>query len=56
LKKFYRVLLALMDDSLFIPGAASFVVAAYYVDFRIGLATLGAFLIIYSVIIARGKR
>ena len=55
MKKFYRVL-ALMDDFLFIGGAACFVIAAWYVDFRAGLATLGAFLIIYSVIIARGKR
>ncbi len=56
MKKFYRVLLALMDDFLFIAGAACFVIAGYYVDFRIGLATLGAFLILYAVIIARGKR
>ena len=56
MKRFYRVLLALMDDFLFIGGAVCFIIAAWYVDFKVGLATLGAFLIVYAVIIARGKR
>lgn len=56
MKRFYRVLLALMDDFLFIGGASCITIAGFYTDFRVGMATLGAFLIIYSVIIARGKR
>lgn len=56
MKKLYRVLLALMDDFLFCAGAACVTIAAWYVDFRIGLTTLGTFLIVYAVIIARGKR
>lgn len=56
MKKFYRVLLALMDDILLIAGMGCVTVAIWSVDSRCGLATLGAFLIIYSIIVARGKR
>lgn len=56
MKKFYRVLLALMDDFLFICGAACVTAAAYCVDYRAGMAVLGVFLIAYSVIVARSKR
>ncbi|AFJ62850.1 phage-related protein [Bacillus velezensis YAU B9601-Y2] len=55
MKKIFAFMLLLLNDFLFITGAAFIACAAYRLHSNIGLLTTGVFFIFYAVLISKKR-